>query len=180
MRSLSKLSMTLGLVGLCATAAEAATELQSAVFRAKPAVVMIGVQVGATATVHCGAGAPVSVRPRPAGWLGSGSIIHSDGFVVTNGHVVQPFYEMDDAALTRELGEKAVAEGCAASLQGLSAEDRVRQVRALAAAPANRSGLNLEKALCWGCSARRCSAPSPHSGSAGSAWPGRGGRPSGA
>ena len=53
--------MTLGLVGFCATAAEAATEaeLQSAVFRAKPAVVMIGVQVGATATVHCGAGAPV-------------------------------------------------------------------------------------------------------------------------
>jgi len=117
------------------------------VFRAKPAVVMIGVQVGATATVHCGAGVPVSVRARPAGWLGSGSIIHPDGFIVTNGHVVQPFYEMDDAALTRELGEKAVVEGCAASLQGLTADDRTRQVRALAAAPANRSGISLEKSL---------------------------------
>jgi len=149
MRSFSRCIVALGLVGCCVAVAEAATEaeLQSAVFRAKPAVVMISVQVGATATVHCGAGAPASVRPRPAGWLGSGSIIHSDGWIVTNGHVVQPFYEMDDAALTRELGEKAVAEGCADSLQGLSAEERARQVRALAAAPANRSALSLEKTL---------------------------------
>jgi hypothetical protein len=149
MRSLSRWIVALGLVGCCVAVAEGATEaeLQSAVFRAKPAVVMISVQVGATATVHCGAGAPASVRPRPAGWLGSGSIIHSDGWIVTNGHVVQPFYEMDDAALTRELGEKAVAEGCADSLQGLSAEERARQVRALAAAPTNRSGLSLEKTL---------------------------------
>ena len=153
MRSPSKRLAALGLAwaligsGASVTSAATEAELQSAVFRAKPAVVMIGVQVGAAATVHCGSGAPVSVRPRPAGWLGSGSIIHSDGWIVTNGHVVQPFYEMDDAALTRELGEKAVGEACAAALEGLSAENRTRQVRALAAEPVNRAGLKLEKAL---------------------------------
>ncbi len=149
MRSPWRWRAALALVLGAAVSAEAATEaeLQSAVFRAKPAAVMIGVQVGATATVLCGAGAPVQARPRPAGWLGSGSIIHSDGWIVTNGHVVQPFYEMDDAALSRELGEKAVAEACAPSLEGLPAEARGRQVQALAAAPANRAGLKLEKAL---------------------------------
>jgi len=152
MRSPSRWSAALGFVlgwiGRC-MGAEAATEteLQSAVFRAKPAVVMIGVQVGATATVRCGPGAAVEARPRPAGWLGSGSIIHSDGWIVTNGHVVRPFYEMDDGALTRELGEKAVAEACAASLQELPADARARQVQALAAAPVNRAGVKLEKTL---------------------------------
>ena len=153
MRALSAcraaLGLMLGWVVVSPAAAEAATEaeLQSAVFRAKPAVVMIGVQVGASATVDCGAGAPVPVRPRPAGWLGSGAIIHSDGWIVTNGHVVQPFYEMDDAALARELGEKAAAEACAASLERLADGDRARAVQALAAAPANRAGLKLEKSL---------------------------------
>jgi S1-C subfamily serine protease len=143
------LGLALGWVVVSAVAGEAATEaeLQSAVFRAKPAVVMIGVRVGASATVDCGGGAPIAVRPRPAGWLGSGAIIHSDGWIVTNGHVVQPYYETDDAALTRELGEKAVGEACAASLERLSDADRARSVRALAAAPANRAGLKLEKAL---------------------------------
>ena len=89
------------------------TELQSAVFRAKPAVVMIAVRIGATATVRCSDGATAVVRPGAIGELGSGSIIHPDGWIVTNGHVVQPYQEGADGAFAVELLEKAVASACA-------------------------------------------------------------------
>jgi len=53
---------------------EAATEseLQSAVFRAKPAVVMVAVRIGATATVRCGNGATTVVSPGAIASSGAG------------------------------------------------------------------------------------------------------------
>jgi serine protease Do len=122
-------------------------ELQSAVFRAKPAVVMIAVRVGATATVRCGSGASAAVNPGAIGELGSGSIIHPDGWIVTNGHVIQPYQEGADGAFAVELGEKAVATACAAELETLPAAARVQRIRALAAAPENRRGLAVERSL---------------------------------
>jgi hypothetical protein len=123
------------------------TELQSAVFRAKPAVVMIAVRVGATATVRCSDGATALVRPGSIGELGSGSIIHPDGWIVTNGHVVQPYQEGADGAFAAELLEKAVASACVAELDGLPAAARTQRIRALAASPENRGGLALERTL---------------------------------
>ena len=123
------------------------TELQSAVFRAKPAVVMIAVRVGATATVRCSDGATAVVRPGSIGELGSGSIIHPDGWIVTNGHVVQPYQEGADGAFAIELLEKAVASACVAELDGLPDAARTQRIRALAASPENRGGLVLERTL---------------------------------
>src|SRR5512144_741699 len=130
-------------------ATEAATEaeLQSAVFRAKPAVVMIAVRIGATATVRCSTGPPVVVRPGTIGELGSGSIIHPDGWIVTNGHVVQPYQEGAAGSFAVELLERAVASACAPELDGLSAPARTERIRALAAQPENRGGLVVERAL---------------------------------
>src|SRR5260370_28912682 len=90
---------------------DAATEaeLQSAVFRAKPAVVMIAVRIGATATVQCGSGAGVVVDAGAIGELGSGSIIHPDGWIVKNGHVLQPYQEGAEDALVADLLDHAVA-----------------------------------------------------------------------
>lgn len=122
-------------------------ELQSAVFRAKPAVVMIGVEVGATAVVRCGAAEAKTVRPAPLGWIGSGSILHPDGWVVTNGHVVQPFYEKNEASFAPRLLEAAVAQACGPALEGLTGEARAQRIRALAADPANRAGITIEKKL---------------------------------
>jgi hypothetical protein len=135
-------------VGVLA-ASEAATEmeLQSAVFRAKPAVVMIAVRIGATATVRCSDGATAVVRPGSIGELGSGSIIHPDGWIVTNGHVVQPYQEGADGAFAVELLEKAVASACVAELDGLPEPARTQRIRALAASPENRRGLPLERTL---------------------------------
>src|SRR6266511_1833252 len=128
---------------------EAATEseLQSAVFRAKPAVVMVAVRVGATATVRCGNGTTAAVNPGAIGELGSGSIIHPDGWIVTNGHVVQPYQEGADGAFAAELLENAVASACAAELDGLSGAMHTQRIRALAASPENRGGLALERTL---------------------------------
>ena len=130
-------------------ASDAATEaeLQSAVFRAKPAVVMIAVRIGATATVRCSSGPPAVVRPGTIGELGSGSIIHPDGWIVTNGHVVQPYQEGADGSFANELLERSVASACAAELDGLSAPARTERIRALAAQPENRGGLVVERSL---------------------------------
>jgi len=129
--------------------AHAATEaeLQSAVFRAKPAVVMIMVRIGATATVRCSDGATAVIRPGAIGELGSGSIIHPDGWIVTNGHVVQPYQDGADGAFAAELLDKAVASACAAELDGLPAAAQAQRIRALAAKPENRAGLALERTL---------------------------------
>jgi serine protease Do len=123
------------------------TELQSAVFRAKPAVVMVGVRVGGTATVRCSEGPAVAVKPAAIGELGSGAIVHPDGWIVTNGHVVQPYQEGRDGAFGAELLEKAIAEACAAELATLAPAGRVEHIRALAAEPMNRDGLAVERSI---------------------------------
>ena len=123
------------------------TELQSAVFRAKPAVVMIAVRIGATATVRCSDGPAAVVRPGSIGELGSGSIIHPDGWIVTNGHVVQPYQEGADGAFAVELLEKAVASACLAELDDLPTAARTQRIRTLAGSPENRRGLVLERTL---------------------------------
>lgn len=128
-------------------AAVTEAELQSAVFRAKPAVVMVAVRIGATATIRCASGTTTTVRPAPIGELGSGAIVHPDGWIVTNGHVVQPFQEGAASAFAAELLEKAVVSACAAELDRLAPPLRAEQIRALAADPVNRAGLTVERSL---------------------------------
>ena len=116
-------------------------------FRAKPAVVMVAVRIAATATVRCSSGAAAVVRPGTIGELGSGSIIHPDGWIVTNGHVVQPYQEGANGAFAIELLEQAVASACADEVDGLAAPARTQRIRALAARPENRGGLVVERSL---------------------------------
>ena len=123
------------------------TELQSAVYRAKPAVVMVAVRLGGTASVRCSEGPAVTVKPAAIGELGSGSIVHPDGWIVTNGHVVQPYQEGRDGAFGAELLEKAITEACGPELQALTPAARVERIRALAAEPMNRDGLAVDRAI---------------------------------
>jgi hypothetical protein len=97
--------------------------------------------------VRCASGASAAVNPGAIAELGSGSIIHPDGWIVTNGHVVQPYQEGADSAFAAELAEKAVATACAAELDGLPGPARAQRIRALASSPENRRGLALERSL---------------------------------
>lgn len=138
------LSLLLLLPGAAPAAAQTQAELQSAAFRAKPAVVMIGVEVGATFSVRCGRGEASTVTPSPLQWIGSGAIIHPDGWIMTNGHVVQPFHEDNAAQLAPALLERAVVQACAGQLGGAPAGSA--RVRALAAAQ-DMGPVRLEKRL---------------------------------
>ena len=135
--------LALAAAGAAPVWAGEAAETVAAV-RTRPAVVMIGVAVGATAKVRCG-GEVMTVQPEPRSWIGSGAIIHPDGWVVTNGHVVRPYVEQNDAEDVPILLERAVAQACPAALQGLAGDARAARIRALAADPANRGGITLEK-----------------------------------
>lgn len=146
----ARAGLVFGLLAVASPApagAASEAELQSAVFRAKPAVVMIGVRIGATATVRCGDGTSTTVRPGAIGELGSGSIVHPDGWIVTNGHVVQPYQDGAASAFAAELADKAVGEACAGELAGLAPAARAERIRALTGEPANRAGLSLDRSL---------------------------------
>ncbi len=139
----------LGMVqpGIRSVTAATEVELQSAVFRAKPAVVMVVAQVEMTAMVRCGEGAPRTAHSGPITELGSGSIIHPDGWIVTNGHVIQPIQEGLEGAVGAELLSKAVGEACREQLAGLSPSARAERIRVLVSDPRTREGAALERRL---------------------------------
>ena len=66
--------------------------LQEGLLRAKPAVVVVLSEVSAEVTLDCGAG-PTKVTPPVFRETGTGWFVDGDGWVITNGHVVQPAHE---------------------------------------------------------------------------------------
>ncbi len=102
--------LLLAIAWLTAPRPAAALSVQEAILRAKPAVALITARINADVTLNCGQG-PVTVRPAPFVETGTGWFVDGRGYLVTNGHVVDPAYRLPPW-VTFELKKKAVEQGC--------------------------------------------------------------------
>jgi S1-C subfamily serine protease len=93
-----------------APAAEPNLSVPEAMLRAKPAVVLVIAEVSAEVALDCGSG-PTTVKPPAFRETGSGWFIDSAGWVITNGHVVQPAYETP-RWLVNQQAQRAVTQAC--------------------------------------------------------------------
>ncbi len=84
--------------------------VQEALLRAKPAVVLVVAEVTAEVTLDCGSG-PTKVAPPAFRETGTGWFIDPAGWLITNGHVVQPSYETP-RWLVNQQAQRAVTTAC--------------------------------------------------------------------
>jgi hypothetical protein len=135
------------LLGVHSASAGEDVQLEASILRVKPAVVLISSEVGAEVSVNCGTGPIHTVRPESFYETGSGFILHPDGFIATNGHVVARFFEMNERRLATEFLEKAVEQACGLALAMVPEGARKERLAAIAADPANRGKVRLLKKL---------------------------------
>jgi len=90
--------------------AQAGLSVQESVLRAKPAAVLVISEVSAEVSLNCGSG-PQTVTPPAFRETGTGWFIDPSGWVMTNGHVVQPAYETP-RWLVNQMAQRAVTTAC--------------------------------------------------------------------
>ena len=84
--------------------------VQEAVLRAKPAVALVVSEISADVQVNCN-GDRTRVAPTPFRETGTGWVIDANGYLITNGHVIQPAYT-PPMWLISSLTRKAVESAC--------------------------------------------------------------------
>src|SRR3990172_4957960 len=84
--------------------------LQEILLRAKPATVLVVSEVSSEVVLNCGAG-DRKITPNPFRETGTGWFVDSNGWVVTNAHVVQPAHQ-PPMWLINEQAQRAVIAVC--------------------------------------------------------------------
>jgi serine protease Do len=123
-----------------------AERTESMILRVKPAVVGIFTDVRAEVTIRCGKNGTYVVKPDPDTENGTGFVIHPDGWIATNGHVVKPVYK-DDAEHIANFLQAAADAACAPGLRKLPAAQRKTRMQQIVNDPENRKGVKLTKRL---------------------------------
>jgi S1-C subfamily serine protease len=90
--------------------AQRSITVQEAMLRAKPAVVLVVAEVAADVTLNCGDGS-TTVQPPPFRETGTGWFIDNRGWVITNGHVVEPAHQ-PPRWLVNQQAQRAVTMAC--------------------------------------------------------------------
>lgn len=113
MRCPRALAVSLILLATSAPGAARAADvisLQEIILRAKPATVLVIAEVGSDVFLNCGSGVK-KTSPSPFRETGTGWILDSNGWIVTNGHVVQPAHEGPPWVVQDQV-QKAVTDVC--------------------------------------------------------------------
>ena len=113
--------------------------------KVKPAVVIIVTEVAGDVRLSCPNRSPQRVTPPSSQAHGSGYLVNPDGYIITNGHVVQPYYERDDREIRDAFVRQAIEEACLES--GLSDERKQAAVERLYPRVAPTATVGLRKTL---------------------------------
>src|SRR5437867_13193544 len=105
-----RLILVLAVLAILAPAAASAVTLQEALLLAKPAVALVTAEVRAEVTLNCGSGTK-TVRPTPFVETGTGWFVDGRGYLITNGHVVDPAHRLP-LWVIHELKKMAIDQAC--------------------------------------------------------------------